>query len=148
VIVIIATIVAALFTRTESKTMTNPANTESTRARVQRLIAHAEQWKILEAMQEFYAEDVVMQENLNAPVVGLDANLERERAFVASVTKVNEMRADSVIVDGDRAVINWHQDLTIGDQRLRFNQLSVQLWKDGKIVHERFVYDPGTLSAA
>jgi hypothetical protein len=129
--------------------MTMSTNTTDTiRHRVQQLIAKAQDWKILEAMEEFYADNVVMQENLNAPTVGLTANLERERAFVASVSKVNEMRADSVIVDGNRAVINWHQDLVIGGQRLRFNQVSLQIWEDGKIVHERFVYDPGTLSAA
>lgn len=123
----------------------NPTNI---RDRVQQLIHAAEQWKIIDAMQEFYADEVVMQENLNAPTVGLEANLARERAFVASIAKVNEMRAYAVLVDGDRSVINWHQDLVTTDgQRLRFDQLSLQLWKDGKIVHERFVYDPGTLAA-
>ena len=122
--------------------------TETVRGRVQQLVARAEQWKILEAMQEFYADNVVMQDNLNAPTIGLAANLERERAFVASVTKVNEMRAEAVIVDGNRAVINWRQDLVINGQRLTFDQLSLQVWENGKIVHERFVYDPSTLSAA
>ena len=38
--------------------------------------------------------------------------------------------------------------LTTDGQRLRFDQLSLQRWRDGKIVHERFVYDPSSLSAA
>ena len=130
------------------KTNASTPTAESVRDRVQQLVARAEQWKILEAMQEFYADNVVMQDNLNAPTIGLAANLERERAFVASVTKVNEMRAEAVIVDGNRAVINWRQDLVINGQRLTFDQLSLQLWENGKIVHERFVYDPSTLSAA
>lgn len=122
-------------------------DTATTRERVQQLIACAEQWHIADAMHEFYADDVVMQENLNAPTVGLTANLERERGFVASIAKVNEMKAHAVLVDGDRAVVNWHQDLVTTDgQRLRFDQLSIQLWKHGKIVHERFVYDPTSLS--
>jgi ketosteroid isomerase-like protein len=100
-------------------------------------------------MKEFYDEGVVMQENLNPPTVGLAANLERERAFVASIAKVNEMRAKAVVVDGDHAVINWRQDLVTTDgAHLVFDQLSFQRWKNGKIVSERFVYDPGTLSAA
>ena len=130
------------------KTNVSTPTAETVRDRVQQLVARAEQWKILEAMQEFYADNVVMQDNLNAPTIGLEANLERERAFVASVTKVNEMRAEAVIVDGNRAVINWRQDLVINGQRLTFDQLSLQLWENGKIVHERFVYDPSTLSAA
>ena len=130
------------------KTNVSTPTAETVRDRVQQLVARAEQWKILEAMQEFYADNVVMQDNLNAPTIGLAANLERERAFVASVTKVNEMRAEAVIVDGNHAVINWRQDLVINGQRLTFDQLSLQLWENGKIVHERFVYDPSTLSAA
>jgi len=130
------------------KTNVSTPTAETVRDRVQQLVARAEQWKILEAMQEFYADNVVMQDNLNAPTIGLAANLERERAFVASVTKVNEMRAEAVIVDGNRAVINWRQDLIVNGQRLTFDQLSLQLWENGKIVHERFVYDPSTLSAA
>ena len=130
------------------KTNAPTPTAETVRDRVQQLVARAEQWKILEAMQEFYADNVVMQDNLNAPTIGLAANLERERAFVASVTKVNEMRAEAVIVDGNRAVINWRQDLIINGQRLTFDQLSLQVWENGKIVHERFVYDPSTLSAA
>jgi len=130
------------------KTNASTPTAETVRDRVQQLVARAEQWKILEAMQEFYADNVVMQDNLNAPTIGLAANLERERAFVASVTKVNEMRAEAVIVDGNRAVINWRQDLVINGQRLTFDQLSLQVWENGKIVHERFVYDPSTLSAA
>jgi ketosteroid isomerase-like protein len=122
--------------------------TETTREQVKRLIATVEQWKLLEAIEQFYADDVVMQENLNPPTVGIEANLERERAFVASVAKVNEMHAEAVVVDGDRAVINWHQDITnTNGERFRFDQLSFQEWKDGKIVRERFVYDPNTLAA-
>ncbi|HKN68688.1 MAG TPA: hypothetical protein VJW73_20525, partial [Gemmatimonadaceae bacterium] len=60
----------------------------TTRDRVKQLIARAERWQILDAMTEFYDEGVVMQENLNPPTVGLAANIERERAFVASIAKV------------------------------------------------------------
>src|SRR5205814_3431651 len=114
------------------KTNASTPAAETVRDRVQQLVARAEQWKILEAMQEFYADNVVMQDNLNAPTIGLAANLERERAFVASVTKVNEMRAEAVIVDGNRALINWRQDLVINGQRLTFDQLSLQVWEKAR----------------
>jgi ketosteroid isomerase-like protein len=121
--------------------------TAATRERVRDLVAHAERWSILEAMDEFYAEDVVMQENLAPPTVGLAANRERERAFVQYVAEVREMRAAAVLVDGNRAVINWHQELVGTDgKRLRFDQLAYQLWENGKIVFERFVYDPASLA--
>jgi ketosteroid isomerase-like protein len=127
---------------------TNDQTTAATRARVQQLVTYAEQWRILDAMHEFYDDDVIMQENLGEPTVGLAANLDRERNFVSYVAKVNEMRAQAVLVDGDRAVVHWHQDLVGTDGKaLHFDQLSFQVWKNGKIVYERFVYDPTTLAA-
>ena len=36
-------------------------------------------------MNEFYAEDAVMQDNANKPTVGRAANIEREKQFMNSV---------------------------------------------------------------
>jgi ketosteroid isomerase-like protein len=47
------------------------------------------------------------------------------------------------VADGDRAAIHWVFDFTgTGGKRLRLDQIAYQTWKDGKIVHERFYYDP------
>ena len=126
---------------------TAPMTTEQTRARVSRLVELAERWQIIPAIEELYDDDVEVSENLNPPTVGKSANLERERGFVAWVAEVREMRAALVLVDGDRSLINWHQDLVGTDgKHLVFDQLALQEWKDGRIVRERFVYDPATLA--
>ena len=118
----------------------------SVRHSVDTLIGLVEQGQILEAFDRFYAEDVLMAENLNPPTLGKAANRTREENFVGSVAEVHENRAAFSAVDGDRAVINWVLDFTnTQGQRIAFNQLAVQTWKDGKIVEERFVYDPTTL---
>ena len=113
----------------------------STRDQVARLVRHVEANRILDAIDEFYADDVSMQDNLNAPVVGKAANRERERAFFGGIT-VHQHRALSVAVDGDQAVIHWLFEFTGGDgKRYRIDQLAHQSWKDGRIVRERFYYD-------
>ena len=118
-----------------------------TRNRVQDLIAHVEQGKILEAMEEFYADDVVMQESNGAATVGKAANLERERAFFGSITEP-ETRALSVAVDGDRSAINWLFEFTGADgKRYRMDQVAYQTWRGDRIVHERFYYDSASLAA-
>ena len=128
---------------THATTMT----TEQTRERVARLVQLAERWEIIPAIEELYDEAVAVQENLAPPMIGKAANLERERGFVAWVAEVREMRAAAILVDGNRSVINWHQDLVGTDgKHLVFDQLVIQEWKNGKIVKERFVYDPGTLA--
>jgi ketosteroid isomerase-like protein len=89
-----------------------------------------------------------MQENLNAPTVGKAANLERERAFFSGI-QVHEHRALSVLVDDDRAIINWLFEFPGADGvRYRMDQIAVQTWRDGRIVRERFVYDSASLKAA
>jgi ketosteroid isomerase-like protein len=112
------------------------------------LVALVEQGRMLDAIATFYADDVAMQENVSPPTVGRDANLERERAFFGSLLSA-KFRAASVLVSGDRAAINWIFDYTTADgQRYRMDEIAVQTWRDGKIVHERFVYDTATLALA
>jgi len=116
---------------------------ESTRERVQKLIAMAEQGKFLEAIQEFYAEDATMQENNQPPRVGLAALLENERRVLASLKEIRVNRAESFIVDGDRSAINWVYHFIDSQGRdFRRNEMAYQVWRDGKIISERFFY-PG-----
>ena len=58
-----------------------------------------------------------------------------------------EVAGNDLVVDGDRAVINWLLDYTAGDgKRYRIDELAVQEWRGGKIVSERFVYDSATIA--
>lgn len=118
------------------------------RQRVDALNSMILQGRILEAMNEFYAEDVVMAENDQAPTVGLAANLERERAFVAA-TQWHDLELQDVVVDGQLAMVRWRMDFTNAayGQRLAFTQVAVQRWADGKIVDERFYYSPTPVAA-
>ena len=117
----------------------------STKDQVLRLVRHIESNRIIDAIDEFYADDVSMQDNANAPVVGKAANRERERAFFGGI-HVHQNRALSVAVDGDQAVIHWLFEFTGGDgKRYKIDQLSHQSWKDGRIVKERFYYDSASI---
>jgi ketosteroid isomerase-like protein len=117
--------------------------------RVLELVRYVEQGKILEAIEEFYAEDVVMQDNANTPTVGKPANHEREAQFVAFIREVHENRAAVVLVDGEHAVIHWYFEFTGADgKRTRLDQLAFQTWLGDQIVHERFFYDPATLAVS
>jgi ketosteroid isomerase-like protein len=119
------------------------------RSRVNDLIARVQQGAILEAIEEFYADDVTMQENRQPPTVGKAANRERERNFLASVARVHECRTPSVLIDGDRVVIHWILDYTATDGvRYSLDQLAFQSWRGDRIVAERFFYDSATVLAA
>ncbi len=89
-----------------------------------------------------------MRENHGLPTVGKAANLERERAFFDAI-QVHEHRARAFAVAGDFATIEWIVEFTAPNgQRVRLEQVAVQRWRDGRIVDERFYYDPAPLAAA
>lgn len=53
--------------------------------RLEDLFAYIRQGRILDAINEFYAEDAGMQENDQPPTVGREANLESEKQFLSTV---------------------------------------------------------------
>ena len=119
----------------------------SRRERVQELISYVEQGRIVEAIDEFYADGVVMQDNNNAPTVGKAANREREQAFGGSIAQVHENRAESFLADGDSSAIHWLLDYTdTGGRRWRLDQIAYQTWDGDRIIRERFYYDSAAVA--
>ena len=111
---------------------------------VDAFVKQIESGDLLGAFETYYSEDVTMQENGNTATIGKDANRTRELAFVDMVADVHENRAASVIAGGDKVAINWIMDLTLKNgARVKYDQIALQTWKDGKIVSERFYYDTG-----
>jgi hypothetical protein len=62
--------------------------TANLQQRLNDLFSYVRQGKIIEAMNEFYAKDTVMQENAHPPTKGLDANIEREKQFMSDVKEL------------------------------------------------------------
>lgn len=100
--------------------------------------------KALEAFDEFYADDVVMQENSETPRVGKAANRKAEEEFFASVAEWHEGKVLAAAVNGDVSFSEWFMDITLTNgYRVKMAQVAVRKWKDGKIAHERFFYHKG-----
>ena len=129
---------------------TNTTTRHDIAARVNDLVGYIQGGRIIDAMHEFYADDVRMQENNNPPTDGFAANLERERQFVASVKQWKSLNVEAVAVDAPRGRTivqsNFEFENTAG-QHVRFDQVAVQTWRDGRIVHEKFYYDTGAGAA-
>ena len=109
--------------------------------RIHELLDYIRNGKIMDAMKEFYAEDVVMTEPAYGETVGLAANLDREQAFVDSVKAFKNFEAPSVAIGDGVSIYENVMDWTdVNDNDIHVEQVAVQQWKDGKIVHERFYY--------
>jgi ketosteroid isomerase-like protein len=101
------------------------------------------QGEILDAFDKFYAEDVVMQEDSDEPRRGKAANREYEEQFVASLEQFHDAEIRAVALDEENgvAMIEWFMDVTVAGQgRTQMEQIAVQRWEDGQVVHERFYH--------
>jgi len=95
----------------------------------------------LDAFDKYYHEDVVMQENESNPTIGKTANRKREEDFFSSITEFRNAKALKVTVGEETTMVQWHYDYTHKDWGVRnYIQVSVQEWKNGKIVREQFFY--------
>ena len=88
--------------------------------------------KAMQAFEELYADDVVMQENTEPEHRGKALNRKREQEFFATVEEWH---------GGDVSFSESWMDVTLkGVGRIKMAQVAVRRWKNGKIVHERFYH--------
>ena len=97
--------------------------------------------KAMEAFEELYDDDVVMQENAEPEYRGKELNRKREIEFFQSVEAWHGGEVLASAVDGDVSFSEWMMDVTLkGVGRIQMAQVAVRRWKNGKIVHERFYH--------
>ena len=120
-------------------------STANLQQRLQDLLNHVRQGKIIEAMNEFYDKDTVMQDNANPPTKGLAANIEREKQFISGVKEWKGFTVTASSVGDNVTFYESTSDfVTTGGVPAHLEQVAAANWKNGKIVHERFYYDTGS----
>jgi hypothetical protein len=99
------------------------------------------QGRTMEAFEEFYADDVLMQENAQEPTVGKDANRKREEEFLSQLIDFRGARVVDVAIGDDVTMVQWAYDYTHKEWGTRnYTQVSVQHWRNGRIFKEQFFY--------
>jgi hypothetical protein len=97
--------------------------------------------KLLEAFDKYYDENVSMQENENAPVVGKKENYQREIEFLDNISEFRKAAVVDQAIGDNVSYVTWQYDYTHKEWGVRnYTQVSVQHWKDGRIVREQFFY--------
>jgi hypothetical protein len=97
--------------------------------------------KALEAFEELYDDNIVMQENTDPEYRGKDFNRKRELEFFSSVEAWHGGQVLASAVSGDVSFSEWTMDVTLkGVGRINMAQVAVRRWKNDKIVHERFYH--------
>lgn len=109
--------------------------------RIRELLQYIEEGRIIDAMKEFYADGVVMEEPASGRTEGLESNLERERQFLESVAEFKRFEARNVAEGPGSSfyenVMAWRD---VDGNEIELEQAVAAEWKDGKIVRERFYY--------
>lgn len=112
--------------------------------RLDDLLGYVAQGRIMDAMREFYADEVVMEEPMYGRTEGLAANLVREEGFVSSI---KEFKGFAVVRKATSETSAFYENtmdwVGVDGNTYHIEQVAVQEWKDGKIVHERFYYNVG-----
>ena len=98
--------------------------------------------KALDAFEQYYHDDVVMQESNNPAVEGKEANRKREEEFFSSITDFRSAKVLKVAIgEENTTMVEWHMDYTHKDWGdMNVTQVAVQEWESGKIKKEKFYY--------
>lgn len=108
---------------------------------VNELNAMIQQGETMRAFEKFYHDNVIMQENDSSPIVGKDANRDREIQFHDNISEFRKAEVLGMAVSDNQSYVTWHLDFTHKHWGLRkYTQVAFQTWKDGKIVKEQFFY--------
>lgn len=109
-------------------------------------LAHGPQ--ILEAVDTYYADDVQIVEATGETARGRETQKERIREW-QSMLKAVHGSTPPVIAAHETAAgtgvvfVETSDDLEFADgTRMVVDEVAVQRWEDGKVVHERFYYTP------
>lgn len=109
--------------------------------RVNGLNALIKQGAIVQAMEQYYHPDTVMQDNNRPPCIGKAANLERENTFMKELIAFKKAEVLHLATGHNVSMVEWHLHFThqkMGE--VNHTQVSVQEWKDGLIIKEHFYY--------
>jgi len=121
----------------------NTPTTITLQDRLEDLFSYIREGRILDAINEFYAEDAVMQENNLPPTVGREANLEREKQFLSTVKEWQRFDVTAKGVGEDvtfyETVMDW---IATDGTPVHVEQVVVAKWQDGKIINERYYHNP------
>lgn len=103
--------------------------------------------EVFDAVDTYYADEVVLVEATGETVHGKETQKGRIREWLDSVAEVHDSRLVSIAAHetapGTGVVFaETAADITFTDAgRMTIEEVAVQQWRDGKVVHERFYYN-------
>ncbi len=134
-------------TKTITKTVTKTTDRNAALREIAQRIVDATVANDEAAMFALYADDIESQEASNPPLVGKNALREKFAAFAQSMSD-GVFLPRSVAADGKTIVIEWDGRMTMvaSGRIIEMREVAVHEIEHGKIVRERFYYDPSGMT--
>ena len=122
------------------------AGTDPLRALADRIVAVTIQPDD-EAILALYDENVESTEAGQMPMVGLEA-LKQKMDMWRGMTTSSSFRPRNVATAGNSIIVEWEGTVTLAanGQTVNMNEVAVHEIENGKIVRERYYYDPTALA--
>lgn len=100
-----------------------------------------------EAMLALYAPEIESREAANPPMIGLDAIREKFAGWRGMVTD-SVFQPRSVLAEGHTIVIEWSGRVTLAasGRVVELTEVAIHEIANGRIIRERFYYDPAVLA--
>lgn len=97
-------------------------------------------------MQSLYADSVESEEAGQLPTYGIEAIKQKNEQWNKMVSDA-KWHARNLWADGQTVIIEWEAQLTLrpGGRKALFREIAVHEVRGGKIVRERYYYDPSIL---
>ncbi len=103
-----------------------------------RLNATTAEGKILEALEEFYADDATFQEGNQPKQTSKAQHREHLTGFFATLKAFNGATLHAQAIGGNIALSEWTFDMVGPEGAILWNEVLRREWKDGKVISERF----------
>ncbi len=116
----------------------------SCRKNIEEMYALIGQGKSMEALEKFYHEDVKVVEATGECREGKAAQKAGIEQWYSMVKERHDGGVASITADEDNNVTmveSWVDITMQNGMRMKMEEVGVQRWKDGKIIHERFYYN-------
>ena len=113
------------------------------------LVALCREGKNLEAVNKYYADDIVSVESASGPQMpaetkGIEAIRGKNKWWLEN-HEVHSAEANGPYVGENQFAVEFKYDVTHkpSEKRIQMEEMALYTVKNGKIVHEHFYYNPG-----
>ena len=116
------------------------------------LVALCRAGKNMEAIEKYYADDIVSVESASSPEMpaemkGIDAIKGKNQWWLEN-HEIHNATANGPFVGENQFAVEFSFDVTNkpSGRRMQMSEMALYTVKNGKIVHEHFYYNPGSMA--